>query len=248
MKVQKLLSSRLIVPALLIPHCFVFASVTGGNPPAYKAGDDKGVRFGSGISFVQPIGNSSLLGSGFGPFLTAEKHLTDEHALRAILGYTHFTEGQEHFGAELHGKKANRLDFGVHWVYYLSTNTRGPFVFGGVGVLNEIGTFTRSDIDGNLLYSTNYDHFSPVMTVGAGYFVRRHTFEISFSLSEADSYTDKFRNGGLSTVMNPNKVLRQMAIEPNPYRPASQYSLPPHSVTKSAGPLPIVDPIYGVIR
>jgi len=170
-----------------------------------KADGDKGVRFGIGISLVQPIWNSSLLGPGYGLFLTTEKYLTDKHALRAILGYTHFTEGEEHFGAELHRNKANRLDFGVHWVYYLNTNTRGPFVFGGVGVLNEIGIFTRSDIDGNL-HSNNYDHFSPILTVGTGYTVRRHTFEISFSLSEADGYTHKFRNDGLSTVMNPNKV------------------------------------------
>jgi len=35
MKAQKLLSSSLIVAALLIPHCFVFASAAGNNPPTY---------------------------------------------------------------------------------------------------------------------------------------------------------------------------------------------------------------------
>jgi hypothetical protein len=66
--------------------------------------------------------------------------------MKKCFGYTHFTEGKEYFGAELRRNKANRLDFGVYWVYYLDTNIRGPFVFGGAGVLNEIGTFTRSDI------------------------------------------------------------------------------------------------------
>jgi hypothetical protein len=35
MNVQKFLSSSLIVAALLIPHCFAFASVNGGDPPTY---------------------------------------------------------------------------------------------------------------------------------------------------------------------------------------------------------------------
>ncbi|MCL1894258.1 MAG: hypothetical protein FWG02_08505 [Holophagaceae bacterium] len=206
-----------------------------------KADDGKGIRFDTGISLVQPFGNSSLLGPGFGPFLTAEKHLTDKHALRTILGYTRWAEGKEHFGAELHRNIADRLEFGAHWVYYLNTDTLGFYIFGGAGVINEIGKYTRSDIDGNL-YSNNYNHFSPVLTAGVGYIVGRHTFEISTSFSEVDSYIHKFQNYGLSsvtihvlnTLMNPN-YRRDTVINPD-YR----LSTVMNPITNPA--LPIVDP------
>jgi len=61
---------------------------------ALKAQDYGKYRFGVGVSVVSPVGSKV----GFGPFLTAERNLTDRQALRGTLGYVHFSGGKDGFG------------------------------------------------------------------------------------------------------------------------------------------------------
>ncbi|MDR0498423.1 MAG: hypothetical protein LBH03_01655 [Holophagales bacterium] len=100
-----------------------------------KAEDDKS-RFTVGISFVNPIGDKTKIGLGFGSFFTAETNLTDKQILQGILSeYVPFSEGKYGFETHKNKRMASTLSAKEDWIYSFNSENHGQYVPYGTGVM-----------------------------------------------------------------------------------------------------------------
>jgi hypothetical protein len=130
--------------------------------------DDGRFKFGAGVSIAMPAGSNLKSGSGFGPVFTAEMKLTDRQSLRGELGYVHYREIGVDLGVGEYWQPMSRLTLEADWVYSFSSDRRGLYILGGVGVANNAWKSFQFDPSRNL-YSSYHNNFDPFFVVGGGY-------------------------------------------------------------------------------
>jgi hypothetical protein len=133
-------------------------------PAALKAQSDE-IRFGVGVSLVNPIGSfGDISGLGFGGSFSAELPLSDFQAVRGRAEYNSF--GKKDW-TPYGSTSASAMSAIVEYVFKFGSDDTGLYVFGGFGLVNRKSTVKLDGVYGHGEWSSS--KVGLVYSYGGGY-------------------------------------------------------------------------------